>query len=68
MQKLYTDNAPKMVKMKTPLFNRARKEGIYLTTIELNLPDENYGENIAGKAQLGASKIIVRKRVTLRLW
>ena len=42
-----------------------RKEGINLTTIDPNYPDENYSKNIVVKAKLGASKIMVRKRVPL---
>ena len=41
MQKLHTDNAPKMVGRKTPLFKRARKEWIDIKNIELNIKDEN---------------------------
>ena len=48
--------------------NVQRKTGIDLTTIEPNLPDENYSEIFIDESKLGASKIIVRKRVTLRLW
>ena len=43
MQKLHTDKTPEMVGRKTPLFARARKEGIDLTTINSLRPDENYG-------------------------
>ena len=33
MQKLHTNNAPKIVGRKTPLFKHARKEVINITTI-----------------------------------
>ena len=52
MQKLHTDTAPEMVGQKTPFFVRARKEGIYLTTIEPLRPDENYGKIIVKKEKL----------------
>ena len=68
MQKLHTDNAPEMVGRKTPFFARARKEGIYLTTIEPLRPDENYGEILVKKAKLASGKLMVRKNVPLRLW
>ena len=48
--------------------NVQRKTGIDLTTIEPNLPDENYSEIFIDESKLGASKIIVRKRVPLQLW
>ena len=50
MQKLHVDNAKEMVGRKTPFFKRARKEGIDLTTIEPLRPDENYGEQLVGRA------------------
>ena len=68
MKKLHTDNAPEMVGRKTPLFARARKEGIDLTTIEPLRPDENYGEIFVKKAKLASSKLMVRKNFPLRLW
>lgn len=40
--KLHTDNAPEMVGRKTPFFKKARKEGINLTSIKLERPNENY--------------------------
>ena len=49
MQKLNTDNAPKMVGRKTPFFKGARKEIIDITTIEPNIPDEKYGKTLVGK-------------------
>ena len=68
MQKLHVDNANEMVGRKTPFFKRARKEGIDLTTIEPRRPDENYGEQLVGRAKLGASKLMMRKKVPLRYW
>ena len=53
MQKMYTENAPKMVGRKTSFLKYAWKEGINLTTIDPNCPDDNYGENIVGKENLG---------------
>ena len=50
-----------MVGRKTLFFKRANKEGIYLTNVEPNCPDENYSKNIVGKANLGDIKIMVRK-------
>ena len=57
-----------MVVRKTPLLKRARQEGIDLTTIDTNLLDENYGENIVGKEKVGDNKIMVRKKVPMQLW
>ena len=57
-----------MVGRKTPFFKRARKEGIDLTTIEPLRPDENYGEQLVGRAKLGTSKLMLRKKVPLRYW
>ena len=67
MQKLHTDNAPEMVGPKTPFFDRARKEGIDLTTIEPLRPDENYGDILVKKAKLAPRKLMVQKNVPLRL-
>ena len=67
MQKLHADNATEMFWRITPFFKRARKEGIYLATIEPNVQDGNYGENIVFKADLGAGKIMVRN-FPLWLW
>ena len=61
MQKLHTKNPPKSFGRNTPLSERARKEGINITAIEPNHPDENYSENIIGKEKLGYRKIVVRK-------
>ena len=44
MQKLHTENKPKMVVRKTYFFKLTRKEGTNLISIEPNIPDENYGE------------------------
>lgn len=44
MQKLHVDNVKEMAGRKSSFFNRARKEGINLTTFEPLHPDENYGE------------------------
>ena len=41
MQKLHNENAPEMVGGDTPFFKRTSKEGIDLTTIKPNRPDEN---------------------------
>ena len=68
MQKLHTDNAPEMVGRRTPFFKRARKEGIDLTTIEPERPDENYGETLVRIAKLGAARQMAKKRVPMRLW
>ena len=68
MQRIHNKNAPEMVGRKTPLLKHSRKEGIDLTTIDTNFPDEKYGENIDGKKKFGASKIIVRELVPLQLW
>ena len=57
-----------MVGRKTPFFKRSSKEVINIITIDTNLPDENYGENIVGNEKLGASKIMFRQQVPLRLW
>ena len=42
IHKLYNKNSPEMVGRKTPFFKHVRKEGIDLTTIDTNCPDENY--------------------------
>ena len=68
MQKLHRDNAPEVVRRKTPLFARARKEGIDLTNIEPLRPDEKYGEILVKIAKLASSKLMVRRNVPLRLW
>ena len=68
VQKLHTDNTPKMVGRKTPFFAIARKEVIDITTIEPLRPDEKYGKIIVKKAKLASSKLMVRKNVPLRLW
>ena len=68
MQKLHVDNAKEMVGRKTPFFKRARKEGIDLTTIKPLRLDENYGEQLVGRAKLGTSKLMLRKKVPLRYW
>ena len=68
MQKLHTDNAPEMVRRKTPFFARARKEGIDLTTIEPLRLDENYVKIIVKKEKLASSKLMVINNVPLILW
>ena len=68
MQKLHTDNAPEMTGRKNPFFVRARKEGIYLTSIEPLRPDEIYGEILVKKAKQLSNKLMVRRNVPLRLW
>ena len=40
IKKLNTDNAPKMVERTTHFFKHAWKEGVDITTIEPNHPDE----------------------------
>jgi hypothetical protein len=67
-QKMHTDNAPEMVGRKTPFFKRARKEGIDLTTIEPERPDENYGEILVRITKHGTAKMMIKRRVPLRLW
>ena len=67
-QRLHMDNAPEMVGRKTPFFKRARKEGIDLTTIEPERPDENYGESLVRMAKLGTAKMMVKHKVPMRLW
>ena len=57
-----------MVGRKILFFKSTRKELIYITTIDPNLPYENYGENIVGKSNLRTRKIMDRKRVPLQLW
>ena len=68
MQKLHTDNAPEMVGRRTPFFKRARKEGIDLTTIEPERPNENYGETLVKIVKLGAARLMAKRRVPMRLW
>ena len=68
MQKIHVDNAREMVGRKTPFFKRARKEGGNLTTIKPLRPDENYGEQLVGRAKLGTSKLMLQKKVPLRYW
>jgi hypothetical protein len=68
MPKSHTDNAPEMVGRKTPFLKKARKEGIDLTSIEPERPNENYGEIIVRKAKSLTSSIMHRKNVPLRLW
>ena len=68
MQKLHTDNAPKMVGRRTPFFKRARKEGIDLTAIEPERSDENYRETLVRMAKLGSARAMAKKRVPIRLW
>ena len=67
-QKIHTDNAPEMVGRKTPFFKRARKEGIDLTTIEPERPDENYGEILVKFTKQGTARMMIKKRVPMRLW
>ena len=67
MHKLHTDNAPKTVVKKTHFFKCGSKEGIYLTTIYPNFPEEKYVNNIVGKAKIGAIKIMVIKLFPLLL-
>ena len=57
MQKLHTENEPKMVVRKTCFFKLARKEGTNLISIEPNIPDENYGENILSRKSFGLSRL-----------
>ena len=61
MQKLHNENSPEIVGRKTPFLKLARKEGINITTIDTNCLDENYCENLVGKENIGARKIIVKK-------
>ena len=61
MQKIHNEHAPEIVGRKIPFFKRSSKEGIDLTNIDSNCPDEKYCENLVGKKKLGASKIMVRK-------
>ena len=68
MQKLHNENSPEIVGRKTPFFKLAWKEGINITTIDTNCLDENYCENLVGKENIGARKIIVRKIFPLQLW
>lgn len=67
-QKLHVDNAPEMVGRGTPFFRRARKEGIDLTSIEPERPDQNYGEILVGRVKLLTAKLMQRKNVPMRLW
>jgi len=67
-EKMHTDNAPEMVGRKTPFFKRARKEGIDLTTIEPERPDENYGEILVKHTKAGTARMMIKKRVPMRLW
>lgn len=68
VQKLHADNAPEMVGRKTPFFRRSRKEGIDLTTIEPERPNENFGEVIADIVKLVTAKLMSKRRVPMRLW
>ncbi len=68
VQKLHTDNAPEMVGRKTPFFKKARKEGIDLTSIEPERPDENYGEILVRIVKLGSARLMLRRKVPMRLW
>ena len=68
MQKLHNEDATEIVGRKIMLFKRSRKEGIDLTNIDSNCPDEKYCENLVGKKKLGARKIMVRKLFPLKLW
>ena len=65
MQKVHTDNAPKLVGRKNQFFKHVRKDGIDLTTIEPNILDENYSKIFIFKAKLEAYKILFLKRVLL---
>lgn len=67
-QKLHTDNAPEMVGRRTPFFKRARKEGIDLTSIEPERPDENYGETLVKMVKIGTAQMMIKKKVPMRLW
>ena len=49
MQKLYNENTPEVVGRRIPFFKRSRKEGIDLTNIDTNYPDEKYCENLVVK-------------------
>ena len=66
-QKLHTDNAPEMVGRKTPFFKHARKEGIDLTSIEPERPDENYGKTLVKMVKIGTAQMMIKKKVPLRL-
>ena len=59
VQKLHTHNAPKMVGRSTPFFKRARKEGIDLTSIEPEQPDENYGEILVRMVKIGSARMML---------
>ena len=67
-QKMHTDNAPEMVGRKTPFFKHARKEGIDLTSIEPERPDESYGEILVRVVKIGTAKMMIKKKVPMRLW
>ena len=68
VQRLHSDNAPEMVGRNTPFFKRARKEGIDLTTIEPERPNENYGEYIVQIVKKGSAQLMSKKKVPMRLW
>lgn len=68
VQKLHTDNAPEMVGRKTPFFKKARKEGIDLTSIEPERPDENYGEILVRMVKIGSARLMLWRKVLMRLW
>lgn len=68
VQKLHTDNAPEMVGRNTPFFKKARKEGIDLTSIEPERPDENYGEILVRMVKIGSARLMLKRKVPMRLW
>ena len=68
IQKLHIDNVPMTVRKKSSFFTRTRKKGINLWTIELLIPNDNYGEISVNKYKLLSSKLIIRRNAPLQLW